>query len=47
MFYEVSAKENYNIKKMFYSAIADLPFFEMFENLNKTTVLNELGTLYY
>jgi hypothetical protein len=41
MFFETSAKTNENIRKMFYSAIAELSFFEQF-NKNKDSLIDEL-----
>jgi hypothetical protein len=44
LFFEISAKTGDNIKKMFYSVIAELPFFEEF-NTNKVKLINELGMI--
>ena len=41
MFFETSAKTNENIRKSFYSALAELPFFEQF-NMNKNKLIDEL-----
>jgi Ras-related protein Rab-5C len=46
MFFEISAKTNENIKKAFYSSIAELPFFEQANIGNKQKLINELGKLY-
>ena len=45
IFFEASAKNNDNVKTMFYSAIASLPFFEQFGESNKLTILGELGMI--
>ena len=42
MFFEVSAKSGENVKKMFYSIVAELPFFEEYGS-NKNKLINELG----
>jgi hypothetical protein len=42
LFYEISAKTNQNVKKMFYGVIAELPYFEQFGS-NKTNIVDELG----
>ena len=44
LFFEISAKTGDNVKKMFYSVIAELPFFEEF-NTNKVKLINELGII--
>jgi GTPase SAR1 family protein len=41
MFFETSAKTNENIRKSFYTALAELPFFEQF-NINKNKLIDEL-----
>lgn len=43
LFFEISAKTNENIKKSFYSSIAELPFFEQINIGNKQKLINELG----
>lgn len=40
-FNEVSAKTNENLKSFFFSAVAELPFFEKFAH-NKQKIVNEL-----
>jgi hypothetical protein len=42
LFFEISAKSGEFVKKMFYSVIAELPFFEEFYT-NKIKLINELG----
>ncbi len=41
MFFETSAKTNENIRQAFYSALAELPFFEQF-SMNKNKLIDEL-----
>jgi hypothetical protein len=41
MFFETSAKTNENIRKMFYSAISELSFFEQFKT-NKSSLIEDL-----
>ena len=41
MFFEVSAKTNESVQKMFYTALSELPFFEQFE-LEKNKLIEEL-----
>jgi len=43
MFFEVSAKTGDNIKKMFYSIVSELPFFEEYSSTNKNKLIQELG----
>jgi hypothetical protein len=43
IYFEASAKNNINIKKMFYSALANLGFFEQFEK-TKDKIADELST---
>jgi hypothetical protein len=45
MFFEISAKTGENVRKMFYSVIAELPFFEEY-NTNKAKLISELGIFY-
>jgi hypothetical protein len=45
LFFEISAKTNENVKKLFYSVIAELPFFEQFTT-NKLKLIGELGNIY-
>lgn len=40
----MSAKTNFNVKKVFFSIIAELPFFEQFGN-NKLKLIGELGMI--
>ena len=42
LFFEVSAKNGFNINKMMYSCIAELPFFEQFQIGNKDELIKEL-----
>lgn len=42
LFFEVSAKSSLGILNMFYSCIAELPFFEQFEIENKQKLIEEL-----
>ncbi len=44
-FFEISAKTGANIEVMFYSAIADLGFFNQFEPQNKEKLVNELSNI--
>lgn len=46
MFFELSAKTNLNLKKVFFSVVAELPFFEQFDQM-KEKVVNELGKKLY
>lgn len=41
----MSAKNNDNIKNMFFNTMANLPFFEQFGDLPKNTILKELGII--
>lgn len=41
LFFEVSAKTNENIKKMFYSVVVELPYFTGLK-LNKMKLINDL-----
>ena len=41
-FFEVSAKTGLNVKKMFFSIVSELPFFEQFSVNNKNKLINEL-----
>ena len=41
MFFEISAKNNQNIKKMFYTALVELSFFSQFD-MPKEKIINEL-----
>jgi hypothetical protein len=45
MFFEISAKTGENVRKMFYSVIAELSFFEEY-NTNKAKLISELGITY-
>jgi GTPase SAR1 family protein len=47
MFFEVSAKTNDNIKKMFYSVVTELPFFSEYSNLSKDAIISEIGKKYF
>lgn len=47
LFFEISAKTSKNVNKMFYSAIAELPFFEQFEFQDKDKLVEELGIILY
>ena len=40
--FECSAKTNENIKKMFYSSIAGLPTFGVYDNSEKESLISEL-----
>ena len=42
LFFEVSAKNGFNISRMMYSCIAELPFFEQFQIDNKDDLIKEL-----
>ena len=42
LFFEVSAKNGFNINKMMYSCIAELPFFEQLQIVNKVELIKEL-----
>ena len=42
LFFEVSAKNGFNISRMMYSCIAELPFFEQFQISNKDDLIKEL-----
>jgi hypothetical protein len=42
-YFEVSAKMNLNVQKMFYSAISELGFFDQFQIKNKDQIVEELG----
>lgn len=42
MFFEVSAKTNETVQKMFFTAVAELPFFEQFEFNDKKKLIDEL-----
>jgi hypothetical protein len=42
LFFEISAKTNENVKTLFYSVVAELPFFEQYNN-NKSRLIGELG----
>ena len=42
LFFEVSAKNGFNISRMMYSCIAELPFFEQFQIGNKDDLIKEL-----
>ena len=42
LFFEVSAKNGENVTKMMYSCIAELPFFEQFQEGNKDELIKEL-----
>ena len=42
LFFEVSAKNGFNVNKMMYSCIAELPFFEQFQIENKEKLIKEL-----
>ncbi len=42
MYFEISAKNEDNIKKAFYSSIAELNFFDMNPNYNKEKLIKEL-----
>jgi hypothetical protein len=42
LFFEISAKTNQNVKILFYSVIAELPYFEQFTT-NKLKLIGELG----
>ena len=42
IFFECSAKTNNNIKKMFYSSIAGLPTFGVYDNSEKESIIKEL-----
>jgi hypothetical protein len=46
IFFEVSAKDNVNVKKMFLSSLAELPFFDQFDK-PRDKILQELGIVYY
>ena len=46
LFYEVSAKTNQNLMKMFYTTIVELPFFEQFEISNKEQFIDQLSKIY-
>ncbi len=41
MFFEISAKNNINIKKMFYTALIELSFFDQFDT-PKEKIISEL-----
>jgi GTPase SAR1 family protein len=41
LFFEISAKTNENVKKLFYSVIAELPYFEQY-NTSKLKLIGEL-----
>ena len=41
LFFEISAKNNINIKKMFFSSLTELNFFKQFD-LPKETIIKEL-----
>lgn len=43
VFFEVSAKTSLNLNKMFYSSIAELPYFEQYEIISKQKLIEELG----
>lgn len=45
LYFEVSAKQNDSVKSMFYSAIANLPFFDQFGDLPKNELIKEIGIL--
>lgn len=42
-FFEVSAKDNTNIKKMFFMSISELPFFDEFNNIDRSSIIKEIG----
>jgi hypothetical protein len=42
LYFELSAKTNLNVKKVFYTVIAELPFFEQYSN-NKLKLITDLG----
>ena len=46
LFFEISAKTNTNVKKMFLTALAELPFFDQF-NKPKDKIVQELGMHFY
>jgi len=46
LFFEISAKTNENIKKAFYSSVAELPFFDQQSPANKLKLIHELGIIY-
>jgi hypothetical protein len=43
MYFEISAKTGHNINKMFYTAVAQLSFFDNFEVDNREELANEIG----
>ena len=42
MYFEISAKNEDNLKKAFYSSIAELNFFDMDQDFNKEKIIKEL-----
>lgn len=47
LFFEISAKTGANIENMFYSAIAELPFFSQFEWQNKDNLVEEISKIIF
>jgi hypothetical protein len=47
LYFEISAKTGFNINKMFYTAVAQLPFFDNFDVDNKADLAEELGKEIY
>ncbi len=45
LYFDVSAKSGSNIKKMFYSVISELPFFEEYSSMNKNKLIQDLGII--
>lgn len=45
LFFEMSAKTNLNVKKIFFTVVAELPFFDQYGS-NKLKLIGELGKIY-
>lgn len=43
LYFEVSAKTNFNVKKAFFSSLAELPIFEKLFQGEKDKLIKELG----
>ena len=46
LFFEISAKDNINLKKMFFTVLSNLPFFQQY-NKNLNEIADELGLFFF